>query len=122
MAVGTASSIYHTTLKYHTAMLDEMSMHVATGSVLIQVFTFNESMEIRKRNTAIIVGSLTAFVIYHCVTDEFVLHIVVFFICTVSVAIKTSRIIQEQVKDEQHKKKLNGLARFASSEYGLDFE
>ena len=100
-------------------MGDEMSMHLATGCVMIQEFTFRKSEWEQKRNTWAIVLGLTAFVIYHCVTDEFVLHIVVFFCTTMSISMKTSRIIKETVKSRETRKKLHRMTTLATGAYAV---
>lgn len=130
IAVGIASSVYHSTLKYHTQMgqskkpsyrsrltpivADEMSMHLAMGCVLMQVFNFRKPPDIQKRNSALIIGGLTTFIVYHCLTDEFVLHVAIFFGLSVTVSRMTSKITKETVKDRQHKKKLNRLTLMAT--------
>lgn len=66
-------------------------MHTALGCVLIQLWTWKQPPEIAKRNTAIIFIGLTSFIIYHCATDEFVLHVALFFVLCVSVGWKTRK-------------------------------
>lgn len=89
-------------------------MHLAMGCVLMQVFNFRKPPEVQKRNSAIIIGGLTSFIIYHCVTDEFVLHVIIFFSLSVTVSRMTSKITKETVKDPQHKKKLSTLVKTAT--------
>lgn len=91
-----------------------MSMHLAMGCVLIQVFNFRKAPHIQKRNSAIIVGGLTSFIIYHCLTDEFVLHVAIFFTLSVTVSRMTSKITKETVKDPEHKRQLNTLTKMAT--------
>lgn len=91
-------------------------MHLAIGTVLQQVFTFKQPPKIQFRNTAIILGILVPFVIYRmnspicgpvsqadllldCVTDEFVLHVILFFCMSWIVAGKVRILIREQIKD-----------------------
>ncbi|KAK3699210.1 hypothetical protein LTR37_016571 [Vermiconidia calcicola] len=115
IGVGIFSTIYHSTLKYHTQMADEMSMHLATGCVLIQLYTFQQPPEIQRRNATIIVVGLTSFVIYHCVTDEFVLHLALFLALCITVAWKTRKVNHEKVTDESHRKKISSLTTLATS-------
>lgn len=96
---------------------DEMSMHLAMGCVLIQLWTFEQPPDIQLRNASIIVVGLLSFVIYHCVTDEFVLHVVLFFGLSISVAWKTRTIIRERVKEKAHKDRMGTLATFATCTY-----
>ena len=114
ICVGIFSGLYHASLKYHTQMADEMSMHLAMGCVLIKLWTFNEPSEIRRRNATCIVVGLASFTFYHCYTDEFVLHVVLFFALSVSVGWKTRKIIRDRVRDQPHKDKLGTLTTFAT--------
>lgn len=75
-------------------------MHLAIGTVLQQVFTFKQPPRIQFRNTAIILGILVPFVIYHCVADEFILHVILFFCMSWIVAGKVRHLIREQVNDQ----------------------
>lgn len=74
-------------------------MHLAIGTVLQQVFTFKQPPKIQVRNTAIILGILVPFVVYHCVADEFILHVILFFCMSWIVAGKVRLLIREQVQD-----------------------
>jgi dihydroceramidase len=119
IGVGIFSGLYHSFLKYHTQMADEMSMHLAIGCVLIQVFTFRKPEWEQRRNTLVIVLGLTAFVIYHCVTDEFVMHVALFFGMSVTVSWKTSRITKETIQDQQVRKRLHSLTTFATCKFSF---
>lgn len=89
-------------------------MHLAMGCVLIQIFTFQQPLDVQKQRAALIVAGETSFIIYHCVTDEFVLHVILFFSLCLTVGWKTRRIIRDRIKDKDHKKKLSTLANFAT--------
>lgn len=93
-----------------------MSMHFAMGCALIRVFTFQQPPEIQKRNSAIIIVGLASFIIYHCLTDEFALHVILFFSLSVTVVWKTRRIIAIRVKDPSHKEKMSALALYGAGE------
>ncbi|KAF2166059.1 hypothetical protein M409DRAFT_23787 [Zasmidium cellare ATCC 36951] len=123
IGVGIFSGLYHTTLKYHTQMSDELSMHLAIGTVLQQTWCFQEPPKIQRRNTAIILGILVPFVIYHCVTDEFVLHVLLFFCMCWIVAYRVRYIIHIRIKEREHRQRLRSLLTFASmtalTSYGI---
>ncbi|CZT24257.1 related to YPC1-Alkaline Ceramidase [Ramularia collo-cygni] len=114
IGVGIFSGLYHLTLKYHTQMSDELSMHLAIGTVLQQVFTFKEPPKVQVRNTAIILGVLVPFVIYHCVADEFMLHVILFFCMSLIVARRVKKLIREQINDADHRAKLRSLVTLAT--------
>lgn len=104
-------------------MSDELSMHLAIGTVLHQTWTFQEPPAVQRRNTAIILGVLVPFVIYHCVTDEFVLHVILFFCMCWIVAYRVRYIIHIRIKEREHRKQLRSLLTFASmtalTSYGI---
>lgn len=121
IGVGFFSGLYHTTLKYHTQMSDELSMHVAIATVLLQVYTFREPLAIQRRNTAIILGIIIPFVIYHCLTDEFILHVVLFFGMSITVARRIRQIIGLRIKEKIQRDKLRSLVTFATASSLLAF-
>lgn len=92
-------------------------MHAALGCVLIQLWTWEQPLEIQRRNTAIISIGLTSFIIYHCVTDEFLLHVALFFVLCVSVGWKTRRIIRQKIADPNHRAKLGSFATLGTCMY-----
>ncbi|KAK5175128.1 uncharacterized protein LTR77_000265 [Saxophila tyrrhenica] len=85
------------------------------GCVLIKLFSFRQPKDIQRRNAAIISIGLTSFIIYHCVTDEFTLHIIIFLSLTFTVIWKTRKIIRETVQDSAQRKKMATLATFGTS-------
>lgn len=115
IGVGIFSGLYHATLKYRTQMSDELSMHMAIGTVLNQVFNFQQPPSIQRRNTGIILGILVPFYIYHCLADEFVLHVILFIGMSITVVVKTQSIIALRIKDSTHKKRLTTLARIGAA-------
>lgn len=97
-----------------TPTADEMSMHLAMGCVLIQLFTFQQPPHLARRNAAIIVIGLASFVTYHCLTDEFILHVILFFSLSVLVGQKTRAIIRSTVKSQAHRDAMSSLATVAT--------
>jgi len=114
IGVGIFSGLYHTTLKYHTQMSDELSMHLSIGCLLHQIFTFQEPPHIQRRNTAIILGVLIPFFIYHFVADEFIVHVILFFCMSWIVAFRTRYLIATRIKEETDRAKIRGLVTFAT--------
>jgi dihydroceramidase len=94
-------------------------MHLAIGLVLNQVFGFQQPPEYRRRVTLVLLGILVPFFIYHCVADEFVLHVVLFFGMSVVVTRKTQQIIKLRMKDPVHRKKMANLATFGTGSYSV---
>ena len=90
-------------------------MHLAMGCVLIQIFSFEQPPDVQKKRAALIVIGETSFIAYHCITDEFVLHVVLFITLSFTVGWKTRRLIKERIKDEAHRRKLSALVNFGTS-------
>ncbi|OJJ32502.1 hypothetical protein ASPWEDRAFT_175783 [Aspergillus wentii DTO 134E9] len=84
MGVGICSGIFHTSLKYHTQMMDDLSMLLTTTPILHRVLTVG----VERGNSilvAILLGSiLTTIVIFHVATDELLLHSL-FFVGSIAV-------------------------------------
>jgi len=110
-----ANQYFHPASKKLTLPADELSMHLAIGLVLYQVFSFDKPPAQKRRVLSIILGVLVPFFIYHSVADEFVLHVVLFFIMSVTVSYKTQSVIKERVKNPIDRKKMGRLAKFATS-------
>ncbi|KAL3429843.1 ceramidase [Aspergillus tetrazonus] len=76
--VGLCSFGFHVSLKYHTQMMDDLSMHFPTTPVPHRVLTANS----HRRDSvfkAIVLGSmLLLLVTFHMITDELILHYVDF--------------------------------------------
>jgi dihydroceramidase len=90
-------------------------MHVAMATVLHRVYTFQRPPETHWKVTAVILGILVPFLIYHCVADEFTMHVILFISMTVVVTTRTRNIIKERVKERSHRKRMTTLATFGSS-------
>ena len=89
-------------------------MHMAIGCVLIRLFTFQQTPSVQRRNATIITVGLTAFITYHCLTDEFILHVLLFLTLSITVALKTRSLTKTSTRPEAHKKQLSSLVGFAS--------
>lgn len=76
--VGIGSGIFHASLKNYTQWGDDLSMLLATATVLHRVFTFDKSISYTVTHGAILSAIMIAFSIWHCVTDELVMHSVMF--------------------------------------------
>jgi dihydroceramidase len=92
-------------------------MHLAMGCVLIRIFTFQRPAATQRRNAIAIAVGLTSFVIYHCVMDEFVLHVILFFTLSLTVGWQSYSLIHKSSKSDSHKKMLTSLVTFATRTY-----
>jgi dihydroceramidase len=89
-------------------------MHLATGTVMHRVFTFEQPLATQRRVTALILGVLVPFFIYHCVADEFLLHVLIFLGMVILVTRKTSAIITARIPSESDRRRLINLVHFGS--------
>ncbi|KAJ5102994.1 hypothetical protein N7532_003523 [Penicillium argentinense] len=110
IGVGVCSAGYHMTLKYHTQMSDELSMHLLTTPLLYRILTFQATPK-KTRIVGIILSTLfTIVMVVHMVMDEFLLHAVSFGLAVYLIATRTLRIIPGQVKDVQLRGRLRRLS------------
>jgi len=107
--VGIGSAIFHSTLKNYTQWFDDLSMLLATSAVLHRVFTFNTTLSTTLGVGAWIASTIALFSIWHCMTDEIIMHSILFAIMIALVGIKTRLVIAERVKDEVVKREVRKL-------------
>ncbi|PWY80788.1 hypothetical protein BO94DRAFT_587532 [Aspergillus sclerotioniger CBS 115572] len=112
IGVGICSAGYHMTLKYHTQMSDELSMHLLTTPLLYRILTFQSTPQ-RKKTTGVVLFTLfTIVMVVHMLMDEFVLHAVSFGSAVLVITVKTLRIIRVEIKDERVRGKVGRVALF----------
>ncbi|KAF2120484.1 alkaline ceramidase family protein [Lophiotrema nucula] len=110
IGVGLLSGWYHSTLKYHSQMGDDLSMLLAAGSLLQQILTFNKPQDERIRTTIYILGGNIAVSIYHCWADEIIMHEIAFAVMVFLAGRKVRQLIRERIKSPEAKKRLRKLA------------
>ncbi|KAL3458738.1 ceramidase [Aspergillus heterothallicus] len=94
IGVGLCSFAFHVSLKYHTQMMDDLSMHLATTPVLHRVLTVNSS---RRGSiiTAVVLSAMLLFLItFHVMTDELILHSVSFVGTVTAIGVHTIRLVR----------------------------
>ncbi|KAL5331084.1 hypothetical protein ACEPPN_000613 [Leptodophora sp. 'Broadleaf-Isolate-01'] len=109
-AVGFGSAIFHATMKNYAQWCDDLSMLVAVATVVHRVFTFDKPLSTTVITGAAIVGTMTVFSAWHCITDEITMHSVLFAVMIVIVGLKTRSIISMRVKDLIVAKEVRKLA------------
>lgn len=112
--VGIGSAVFHATLKNYTQWCDELSMLVATSTVLHRVFTFDKSLSVTITSGLISFLLLAAFIAWHCITDELVMHSLLFGIMICFVGIKTRSIISARVSNPAVRKEVKKLATWGA--------
>src|SRR6266487_5373060 len=75
-------------------------MLIATATVLHRVFTFDKSLSTTTISGSAITAFMAVFIAWHCITDELVMHCVLFGVMIAIVGFKTRSIISKRVQDK----------------------
>ncbi|KAJ6087470.1 hypothetical protein N7467_006384 [Penicillium canescens] len=121
IGVGVCSGGYHMTLKYHTQMLDELSMHLLTTPLLYRILAFKASPQRTTIVGLILLTLFTLVMVIHIVMDEFILHAVSFGIAVYLIATESLKIIAQQVPDLLIRKKIRNIAFFGSFSFAFGY-
>ncbi|KAH6959253.1 ceramidase [Fusarium avenaceum] len=121
MGVGFCSAGYHMTLKYHTQMSDELSMHLLTTPLIYRLLTFNASPQKTRIVGTVLTILFTVVMVTHMVMDEFILHATTFGLGVYIIATRVLRIIPEQVKDPVIRKNLQNVAVLGLYSFGFGY-
>ncbi|CAP96469.1 Pc21g15720 [Penicillium rubens Wisconsin 54-1255] len=122
IAVGLCSFAFHLSLKYHTQMMDDLSMHFATTPVLHRVLTANSN----RRGSVIIgivLGSILLFLVtFHVITDELVLHSVSFVGAVTLIGVHTIRLVNSRtLPGSATRQRIWGIVRFGAAIFNLGY-
>ncbi|KAL4800893.1 ceramidase [Aspergillus venezuelensis] len=112
IGVGVCSGGYHMTLKYHTQMSDELSMHLLTTPLLYRIMTFQKDKVYTKRAGAILLTLFTIVMVTHMVMDEFLLHAGAFGTAVLLITTRTMRTIPQQIPDLEIRGSIRRISRF----------
>ncbi|KAE9378362.1 alkaline phytoceramidase [Stipitochalara longipes BDJ] len=112
--VGIGSSIFHATLKNYTQWCDDLSMLIATATVLHRVFTFDKSLSVTVSSGLLITTVMATFSTWHCITDEIIMHSVLFGLMIAIIGLKTRSIISSRVSNPAIKAQVFKLCTWGS--------
>ncbi|KAL2810883.1 alkaline phytoceramidase [Aspergillus granulosus] len=112
MGVGVCSAGYHMTLKYHTQMSDELSMHLLTTPLLYRLLTFKASPQRTRLIGSILLVEFAVVMVVHMVMDEFLLHAVTFGLGVYLIATRALKIIPMQISNPSIRKNVRNIALF----------
>ncbi|KAL4761350.1 ceramidase [Aspergillus foveolatus] len=112
IGVGVCSAGYHMTLKYHTQMSDELSMHLLTTPLLYRILTFQKTESYTHGVGFILSILFTIVMVIHMVMDEFLLHAVSFGAAVLLITIKTIKTIPQQIHDSDIRLNIKIVSRF----------
>ncbi|ESZ98467.1 hypothetical protein SBOR_1129 [Sclerotinia borealis F-4128] len=111
-AVGILSALFHATCKDWTQWGDDTSMLIATSTVLHRVFTYDKSLKFTVVTGSSLFVFMVTFIAWHCITDETVMHPVLFGIEIAFVGIKTRSIINQRVANAAVQKQVKKLVTY----------
>ncbi|KAL4746604.1 hypothetical protein BDW72DRAFT_210326 [Aspergillus terricola var. indicus] len=122
ISVGLCSFAFHVSLRYHTQMMDDLSMHFATIPVLHRVLTANSG----RRGSivmAMVLGSmLLLLVTFHVMTDELILHSVSFVGTVAVIGAHTVQLIRSRtLPGSAARRQVWGMVRFGAGIFNLGF-
>ncbi|GIK05190.1 hypothetical protein Aspvir_009293 [Aspergillus viridinutans] len=112
MGVGACSAGYHMTLKYHTQMSDELSMHLLVTPLLYRIFTFQTSLQHTRLIGILFLTEFTVVMVVHMVMNEFLLHAVTFGLGVLLIATQTIKLVSQRVPHPFTRKKLRNIGLF----------
>ncbi|TVY41881.1 Alkaline ceramidase [Lachnellula occidentalis] len=113
--VGIGSAVFHASMKNYTQWADDLSMLLATATVLHRVFTFDKSISYTVTYGAVLSAGMITFSTWHCVTDELIMHSVLFGVMIAAIGIKTRSIISARVSDPIVRKDVKSLATWGAA-------
>ncbi|OOF90627.1 hypothetical protein ASPCADRAFT_211932 [Aspergillus carbonarius ITEM 5010] len=117
IGVGICSAGYHMTLKYHTQMSDELSMHLLTTPLLYRILTFQSTPQYTKLIGIILSILFIIVMVVHMVMDEFLLHAVSFGSAVLLITIRTLKIIPTEITDERARGTVKRVALFGVASF-----
>jgi dihydroceramidase len=92
-------------------------MFLAVGTLLHQLFTFKASPSHRQLITTLILGTIIPVSIYHCWTNEIIVHELVFGAMVILCGRKIRWLIKDKIPNEEAKKRLARMATLGSGEF-----
>lgn len=115
ISVGLCSTAFHVSLKYHTQMMDDLSMLFTTTPVLHRILTVNSTPENSRHIAIILAVALFSLITYHVIADELILHSA-FFICQLLyTGLETFKLINIRTdKGSVFRSRIWGIVRFGA--------
>lgn len=111
-SVGIGSTIFHSTNRYFTQWCDDLSMLVASATVMHRVFTHDTSSSYTLMFGMLLTTALSLFSAWHCWVDETHMHSLLFGIMTVVIGHKTNKVIEARIRDPFVRREVTRLARW----------
>ncbi|PYH86288.1 alkaline ceramidase family protein [Aspergillus uvarum CBS 121591] len=122
IGVGLCSAGFHMSLKYHTQMMDDLSMLLTTTPLLHRVLTVNTSARTSSRVALVLGAALLSLAAVHIATDELVLHAVSFVGSVTAIGVRTMQLIQQRtVRGSVARTELWRLVRFGAVIFNVGY-
>ncbi|KAI5455625.1 ceramidase [Mariannaea sp. PMI_226] len=121
IGVGICSGAYHMTLKYHTQMSDELSMHLLTTPLIHRLLTYKASPQRTRLIGLILLTLFTVVMVTHMVMDEFLLHASTFGLGVYIIATRVRKMIPQQVPDPRSRKTLQNISTFGCLSFAFGY-
>lgn len=98
--------------------VDDMSMIVASATVLHRSMTYGKSKAYTQIFTAILVALVIVEAVYHATMDEVIVHELSFLALIALVAFQTRQLVKQRVSNEQDRGKLRMVIALGAGTYG----
>ncbi|KAI2731836.1 hypothetical protein CBS147332_975 [Penicillium roqueforti] len=122
IAVGLCSFAFHVSLKYHTQMMDDLSMHFATTPVLHRLLTASSNRRDFVVISMVLGATLLFLITFHVMTDELVLHSVSFVGTVTVIGVYTIRLVKSRTPpDSAARQRIWGMVRFGAAIFNLGY-
>ncbi|PWY80568.1 alkaline ceramidase family protein [Aspergillus heteromorphus CBS 117.55] len=122
MGVGICSGIYHMSLKYHTQMMDDLSMLFTTTPVLHRVLTVNASGTTSTILAVLLGSGLMGLISVHVATDELILHAAAFVVSITVIGIRTMQLIATRTPaGSAARSQIWGMVRFGAVIFNVGY-
>ncbi|KAH7166340.1 ceramidase [Dactylonectria macrodidyma] len=121
IGVGICSAGYHMTLKYHTQMSDELSMHLLTTPLMYRLLTFKASPQRTKLVGLVLTTLFITVMVTHMVMDEFILHATTFGLSIYVITTRLMSIIPQEVSDIHLRRSVQNAARAGCICFGFGY-
>ncbi|KAJ9157316.1 Alkaline phytoceramidase [Pleurostoma richardsiae] len=121
IGVGVCSAGYHMTLKYHSQMSDELSMHLLTTPLIYRLLTFKATAQRTRLVGLVLLVLFTTVMVTHMVMDEFLLHASTFGLGIYIIASRVLKIIPTQISDPRIRKTVRDITILGCFCFGLGY-
>ncbi|KAJ5184837.1 alkaline phytoceramidase, partial [Penicillium cf. griseofulvum] len=122
IAVGLCSFAFHLSLKYHTQMMDDLSMHFTTTPVLHRVLTANSNRRESIVIAMVLSSILLVLITFHMITNELIVHSVSFVGTVTIIGVRTIGLVRSRtLPDSAARRQVWGMVRFGAVIFNVGY-